>query len=90
MGNASYIKEDVIKLEFEGDKAIDCFVIGTFDFDGKEYMAVFPDDGSDEVYLYEYVQLDDKRFSLNKIESKDRWEKVAEEFSTIFDDDADE
>ena len=87
MSNGSNIKEDVIKLEFEGGKAIDCFVIGTFDLDGKEYMAVSPDDGTDEVYLYEYVQLDNERFSLNKIESKDEWKKVVEEFSTILDDD---
>lgn len=87
MGNASYIKEDVIKLEFEGDKAIDCFVIGTFDHDGKEYMAVAPDDGTDEVYLYEYIQLDDTSFRLEDFESEEQWKKVAEEFSTILDAD---
>ena len=62
------------------------FVVGVFDCEGKDYMALAPDDGSDYVYIYEYKQVDDDNFTLHEIVGEDLWKKVAEEFSSIFDE----
>ena len=35
-------EDDIITLEFDDDTAVDCAVIGTFDLDGKEYIALAP------------------------------------------------
>ena len=79
-------EETIITLEFEDGYAADCFVVGVFECDGAEYMALAPDDGSDYVYIYEYKQIDDENFTLNEVDDDDRWTRVAEEFSTIFED----
>ena len=39
-------EEDIITLEFDDDTAVDCYVMGTFEFDGKEYIALAPEDGT--------------------------------------------
>lgn len=43
--------QDLIIIDTEeGD--IECGIIGSFDADGKEYIALMPFDGTDEAYLY--------------------------------------
>ena len=43
-------EEDIITLEFDDDTAVDCYVMGTFELNGKEYIALAPEDGTDDVY----------------------------------------
>ena len=42
---------DLIVIDTE-DGDIECGIIGSFDCDGKEYIALMPFDGTDEAYLY--------------------------------------
>ena len=79
-------EETMVSLSFSDGYAADCFVVGVFDCEGKDYMALAPDDGSDYVYIYEYKQVDDDNFTLNEIKGEELWKKVAEEFSSIFDE----
>lgn len=83
---ASKHEETMVTLNFNDGYEVDCFVVGVFDCEGKDYMALAPDDGSDYVYIYEYKQVDDDNFTLNEIKGEDLWKKVAEEFSSIFDE----
>ena len=56
-------EEDIITLEFDDDSAVDCYVMGTFELGGKEYIALAPEDGTDDVYIYGYKQVsDDEEF----------------------------
>ena len=74
---------DYITLEFEDGAEIECEIMGVFDVDGKEYIALIPDDDTDDVYLYGFKEIDDEEFELIDIEDDAEFEKVAAEFDRI-------
>ena len=57
-------EEDIITLEFDDNTAVDCYIMGTFEADGKEYIALEPTDDSEEVYIYGYKEIGDDEFEL--------------------------
>ena len=54
--------------------------MGVFDCEGKEYIALIPGDGSDDVYLYGYKEVGEDEFELVDIEDDKEFEKVASAF----------
>ena len=60
--------------------------MGIFDVDGKEYIALIPDDDSDDVYLYGYKEVDDEEFELIDIEDDDEFDKVVKVFEELTDE----
>ena len=74
---------EYITLEFEDGAEIECEIMGIFDVDGKEYIALIPDDDTDDVYLYGYKEVSDEEFELIDIEDDAEFEKVAAEFEKI-------
>ena len=78
---------EVITLEFDEGEPVDCEIMGIFDFEGKDYIALIPDDGSDDVWLYGYIE-DEKEgtFELEDIEDEEQFNKVAKEFDEIMAD----
>ena len=75
--------EDIITLEFDDDTAVDCYVMGTFELDGKEYIALAPEDGTDDVYIYGYKQVSDEEFEILEIETEEEFDAAAAEFDAI-------
>ena len=75
--------EDIITLEFDDDTAVDCYVMGTFEHNGKEYIALAPEDGTDDVYIYGYKQINDEEFEILEIESEEEFDAAAAEFDAI-------
>lgn len=79
-------EDDVLTLEFE-DGSIECEIMGTFEHDGKEYMALIPLDDSDDIYIYEYkeVSQDDEgvEFELIDIDDDKKFEEVVKTFDSI-------
>ena len=75
--------EMIITLEYDDGTEIETEVIGVFDVDGKEYIALLPQDESDDVYLYGYVEDESGDFSLIDIEGEDEFEKVVESFEML-------
>ena len=59
--------------------------MGIFDYDGKDYIALIPLDGSDDVYIYGYKEVGEDEFELVDIEDDALFAKVVEEFDTIMD-----
>ncbi len=57
--------------------------MGIFDVEDKEYIALLPDDGTDDVYLYGYKEISDEEFELIDIEDDDEFEKVSAAFSEL-------
>lgn len=57
--------------------------MGVFDCDGKEYIALIPDDGTDDVYIYGYKEVGDEEFELIDIEDDDEFDKAVAEFDKI-------
>ena len=76
-------EEDIITLEFDDDTAVDCFVMGTFEANDKEYIALEPDDGTDDVYIYGYKEVGDDEFELIDIEDDAEFDAASKVFDEI-------
>ena len=74
---------DFITLEFDDGTEVECEIMAVFDYDGKEYIALIPDDQSDDVYIYGYKELGDDEFELVDIEDDEEFKKVVAEFDSI-------
>ena len=74
---------EYITLQFDDSEDIECEILGIFDFEEKEYIALLPQDGSDDVYIYEYQEIDDEEFDLIDIEDDALFERVAAEFELL-------
>ena len=79
-------ENEIITLEFDDDQEIECEIMGVFDCDGKEYIALIPHDDSDDVYLYGYKEVGDDEFELIDIEDDAEFDKVVKEFDAIMAD----
>jgi hypothetical protein len=79
-------ESEFITLEFDDGLTVECEIMGVFDFEGKEYIALIPDDGSDDVYIYGYKEVSDDEFELIDIVDDDEFERVIEEFEQLTDD----
>ena len=74
---------EYITLQFDDSEDIECEILGIFDFEEKEYIALLPQDGSDDVYIYKYKEIDDEEFDLIDIEDDALFERVAAEFELL-------
>jgi len=68
----------------EGEE-LKCDVLGIFDVDDKEYIALLPME-TEEVLLYRFVLNDDESFELLNIETDEEFENVEDAFFELFDD----
>ena len=74
---------DIITLEFDDDQEVECEIMGIFDVEDKEYIALLPDDGTDDVYLYGYKEISDEEFELVDIEDDNEFDKVSAVFNEL-------
>lgn len=77
---------DIITLEFDEGEEVECEIMGVFDFNGKEYIALIPDDGTDDVYIYGYKEVGEDEFEIIDIDDDAEFEAVAAEFDKIMDE----
>lgn len=76
-------EEDIITLEFDDGTAVDCDVLGTFEQGAKEYIALAPIDGTDDVYIYGYKDIDDETFDLVDIDDEDEFNEAVKAFEAV-------
>lgn len=81
---ALYAEDEIITLEFDDGAAFECGIMGTFELNGKEYIALDALDDTNDVYLYEYAPTDDD-FELIDIPEED-FDLVAAEFDRLMDE----
>lgn len=74
---------DFITLEFDDGVEVECEIMGAFEYDGKEYIALIPDDDTDDVYIYGYKEVGEDEFELVDIDDDAEFEKVVAEFDKI-------
>ena len=74
---------DFITLEFDDGTEVECEIMGVFDYDGKEYIALIPDDQSDDVYIYGYKEVGDDEFELVDIEDDEEYNTEVAECDSI-------
>ncbi|MBQ7605369.1 MAG: DUF1292 domain-containing protein [Firmicutes bacterium] len=79
---------DIITLQFDDGEEVECEIMGVFDYAGKEYIALIPDVGSDDVFIYGYQEVGEDEFELIDILDDDEFEKVVAEFDKIVAEDA--
>lgn len=77
---------DFITLEFDDGVEVECEIMGVFDFEGKEYIALIPNDDTDDVYIYGYKEVGEDEFELIDIEDDAEFEKVVAEFDKIMEE----
>lgn len=73
-------------LNFDDGEKIECEVMGTFDVGDKEYIALIPDDGSDDVYIFGYDEEEFEKGGLIEIEDDDEFNTVVKAFDEIMND----
>ena len=74
---------EYITLEFDDGKVIECEIMGIFECGGKEYIALLPDDGTDDVFIYGYKEISEEEFDLIDIEDDKEFEAAAAEFDRL-------
>ena len=77
---------EFITLEFEDGTEVEAEIMGIFDVDGKEYIALIPADDSDDVYLYGYKEVSEEEFELIDIEDDAEFDKVVKVFEELTDE----
>lgn len=78
-----------IHLTLDDDTELDCAVLGIFEVEDDEYIALLPE-GEEEVLIYKYKELENDEFDLIPIEDEDEFNVVAEAFELLFSDDEDD
>ena len=81
---ALYAEDEILTLEFDDGVAFECGIMGVFDLNGKEYIALDALDDSNDVYLYEHEPTDDD-FYLRDIPEED-FDLVSAEFDRLMDE----
>ena len=81
---AEYSEDEILSLEFDNGDSFECGIMGTFEVNDKEYIALEAFDGTDDVYLYGFKPTEDD-FELLDIPDEE-FDEVAAEFDRIMDD----
>lgn len=74
-------------IELDDGSELDCFVLGIFGVEDKEYIALVPE-GEETVLLYNYVE-EGEEVQLLNIEDDAEYNMVSEVFETLFMDEED-
>ena len=77
----------IITLEFDDGTELECEIMGVFDYNGKDYIALIPLDDSDDVYIYGYNEVGEDEFELVDIEDDELFQNVVQEFDAIMAED---
>lgn len=80
-------ERDTITLTLEDNSEIECEVLAIFPYSDKEYIALLPQDSGEdgEIYLYQFVQLENDEIDLINIEDDDEFEAVSDAFDELMD-----
>ena len=78
---------DIITLTLDDDTEVECEVIGIFEAEGREYIALVPveEDEESDLYIYRYLEDEEGNPVLDNIESDEEFEKVGEAFDELLD-----
>ncbi len=76
-----YEEDDILTLEFDDGVEEECGILGVFDANGKEYIALNPL-GTEDVYIYSYKEYDED-YELIDITDDAEFEAAAAEFEKL-------
>ncbi|MDO4711650.1 MAG: DUF1292 domain-containing protein [Peptostreptococcaceae bacterium] len=75
----------ILNITLEDGEELPSEVIGIFEVEGEEYIALLPED-DDRVLIYKYKELSDEDIDLQNIEDDAEFERVTTAFWEIFGD----
>ena len=87
-GHDHEYEHDSITLSLDDGTELNCVVLDIFTVDGKEYIALQPENGEEEddnVFLYRYIQDEKDEPQLLNIEDDDEFEAVTDAFEELLD-----
>lgn len=76
-------EREFITLEFDDGIEEECEIMGVFEANGKEYIALIPDNGSEDIYIYGYKEVGEDEYELVDIENDEESEIASAEFDKI-------
>lgn len=78
-----YSEEEIITLSFDDGDEFECGIMGVFDVDGVDYIALeaLTDD---DVYLYRYIETEDG-FELGDVPEAE-FDRVSQEFDRLMEE----
>ncbi len=79
-------RDDMIQITLEDDTVVNCFVIGTFEYEDEEYIALLAEDNG-EVLLYKYHVMEDDEITLSNIEDDEEYDKISQIFDQLMEHD---
>ena len=79
-----------VTLTLDDDTTVECAIVGIFDANNKEYIALLPLDengqnADGEVYLYRYLVSPGGSPQLENIDSDEEYEAVSDAFDELLD-----
>jgi len=77
-------EHDTLLITLDDDTELECNVIGIFEVNDKEYIALLPID-DDSVLLYQYSE-EDESVELTSIEDDDEFQEVTDAFFELYND----
>ena len=79
---------ETMTLTLDDDTELNCGIIGVFEVDGIEYIALLPED--DDTVLIQQYNEDGEEVELSLIEDDDTFEKVSQAFDVLWEDEDEE
>ena len=73
-----------ITLDYEDGSSVECEIVGVFEVEGKEYIALI-DEESEDIILYRYIEVDGENFELEDI-PEEEFDAVSEVFEAIMEE----
>lgn len=77
--------EELVTVTMDDGAKVPCEILGIFDCEGKDYVALLPTEGEDAengmVYLYHYEEDENGEPILSNIEEDEEFEKVSDAFA---------
>ncbi|MCF8020991.1 MAG: DUF1292 domain-containing protein [Vallitaleaceae bacterium] len=80
---------DTITLTMENNEQVECAVLGIFEVENQEYVALLPED-SEDVFIYIYKEDEDGEIELENIESQEDFDKISAAFLEIMEEEEEE
>lgn len=80
---------DVITLTLEDDEDVECAVLGIFDVEEQEYIALLPND-TEDVFIYIYEEDAEGNVNLENIESQEDFDRVSAVFLELMESEDEE
>lgn len=76
-----------VSITLDDDRVMECVVLCILEVEGREYIAVMPEDeDAEEVYLYRYSEDEEGQPELSNIETDEEYELAAEAFDEWLDE----